>query len=65
MPNELQLPEVSGVISAAQVAQTVDAIASVQQADGNIPWVPGGQTDPWNEAVWKNGAASARSPIRS
>jgi len=30
------------------MAQTVDAIASVQQRDGNIPWVPGGHTDPWN-----------------
>jgi hypothetical protein len=48
LANELQLPAVPGVISAAQVAQTVDAIASVQQADGNIPWVPGGHTDPWN-----------------
>ncbi|MFH3698880.1 hypothetical protein WAH92_23175, partial [Acinetobacter baumannii] len=32
----------------AQVAQTVDAIAAVQRPDGNIPWVEGGQTDPWN-----------------
>ena len=30
------------------IARAVDAIASVQQADGNIPWVPGGHTDPWN-----------------
>jgi hypothetical protein len=45
---ELTLPEVAGILTAAQVAQTVDAIASVQQPDGNIPWVPGGQTDPWN-----------------
>jgi hypothetical protein len=43
-----QLPEVRGIIDRAQVAQTVDAIASVQLADGNIPWVVGGQTDPWN-----------------
>jgi hypothetical protein len=42
------LPEVPGVMSAAQVAQTVDAIASVQRPDGNIPWVDGGHTDPWN-----------------
>ena len=28
--------------------QTVDAIASVQLPDGNIPWIPGGHTDPWN-----------------
>ena len=45
---ERVLPEVAGIITAAQVAETVDAIASVQQPDGNIPWVPGGQTDPWN-----------------
>lgn len=30
------------------IAATVDAIASVQLPDGNIPWVPGGHTDPWN-----------------
>lgn len=43
-----RLPEVPGIITAREVAQTVDAIAAVQQPDGNIPWVPGGQTDPWN-----------------
>ena len=41
-------PEVPGTITRAQVAQTVDAIAAVQQPDGNIPWVEGGHTDPWN-----------------
>jgi hypothetical protein len=39
---------VPGIIGRDEVAATVDAIASVQQPDGNIPWVPGGQTDPWN-----------------
>ena len=43
-----RLPEVPGIISARQVADTVDAIASVQQPDGNIPWTPGGHTDAWN-----------------
>jgi hypothetical protein len=43
-----EIPEVAGVLTPAQVAQTVDAIASVQLPDGNIPWVPGGHTDPWN-----------------
>jgi len=43
-----QLPEVEGVLTRDQVAQTVDAIAGVQLPDGNIPWVPGGHTDPWN-----------------
>ena len=41
-------PEVPDTITREQVAQTIDAIASVQQADGNIPWVEGGHTDPWN-----------------
>jgi hypothetical protein len=41
-------PEVPGALTRAEVAHTVDAIASVQQRDGNIPWVEGGQTDPWN-----------------
>jgi hypothetical protein len=41
-------PEVAGIVTRDEIAQTVDAIASVQQPDGNIPWVPGGQTDPWN-----------------
>jgi hypothetical protein len=44
----LDLPTVPSVMSAAQVAQTVDAIAAHQLPDGNIPWTPGGHTDPWN-----------------
>ncbi len=43
-----QCPSIAGVISAAEVAATVDAIGEVQLADGNIPWFPGGHTDPWN-----------------
>jgi|tagenome__1003787_1003787.scaffolds.fasta_scaffold20907802_2 hypothetical protein len=43
-----ELPEVPGIITRDEIAQTIDAIASVQQPDGNIPWVPGGHTDPWN-----------------
>ena len=30
------------------LSSTVDGIARVQHADGCIPWVPGGKTDPWN-----------------
>jgi hypothetical protein len=44
----MTLPDVDGVISAEAVAETVDAIARIQLPDGNIPWVPGGHTDPWN-----------------
>jgi len=43
-----QLPEVDGLLTSGQIAQTIDAIASVQLPDGNIPWTPGHHTDPWN-----------------
>jgi len=44
----MTIPPVPGVLTARQVADTVDAVAEHQLRDGNIPWVPGGQTDPWN-----------------
>ncbi len=47
MPDH-ELPQVDGVMTREEVAQTVDAIASVQLPDGNIPWAPGNHTDPWN-----------------
>ena len=43
-----ELPSVDGIITQSQVAETVDAIASHQLPNGNIPWTPGGHTDPWN-----------------
>jgi MMP endo-(1,4)-3-O-methyl-alpha-D-mannosidase len=43
-----ELPEVPGIVSRDDVADTVDAIAAIQQPDGNIPWVPCHHTDPWN-----------------
>lgn len=43
-----ELPEVEGIITKVEVAATVDAIASQQLPNGNIPWTPGGHTDPWN-----------------
>jgi len=36
------------VLSARQLADTVESIAAVQQPDGMIPWFPGGHADPWN-----------------
>jgi hypothetical protein len=39
---------VPGILGAAELARTVDAIAALQLGDGNIPWTPGGHTDPWN-----------------
>ena len=43
-----ELPEVPGIITRAELAQTIAAIEAVQLPDGNIPWTPGGHTDPWN-----------------
>ena len=42
------LPEVAGVVSADEIRATAASIASVQNADGAIPWFPGGHTDPWD-----------------
>jgi hypothetical protein len=42
------IPEVPGVISAAQVMDTARAIAALQRPDGMIPWFSGGHSDPWN-----------------
>ena len=44
----IEIPEVAGAMSASEIAETVDAIAAVQEPDGNIPWFPGHHTDPWN-----------------
>lgn len=44
----VEVPAVEGILTAADVAATVDAIAGQQQPCGNIPWVAGGHTDPWN-----------------
>jgi hypothetical protein len=41
-------PDVPGILSARQVHDTVDAIASWQLPNGMIPWFPGGHADPWN-----------------
>src|SRR3954471_14199772 len=42
------IPDVPGILRREDVLATVDAIAATQEPDGNIPWVPRGQTDPWN-----------------
>jgi hypothetical protein len=39
---------VDGVLSAADVTETLDRIAEVQQPDGCIPWYPGHHADPWD-----------------
>ncbi|MEZ5246427.1 MAG: hypothetical protein R2707_15100 [Acidimicrobiales bacterium] len=42
------LPDIPGVLSAQQVRDTADHIASWQLDSGMIPWFPGGHADPWN-----------------
>jgi hypothetical protein len=44
----VQLPEQVGVLMTEDLQATVDSIALVQEADGSIPWYPGGHMDPWN-----------------
>ena len=39
---------VPGILSATEVASTVDAIADWQLPNGMVPWFPGGHADPWN-----------------
>ncbi len=41
-------PEVTGVLSPAEVALTAETIAEWQLSTGMIPWFPGGHADPWN-----------------
>ncbi len=50
MPEPLSIPEVPGILSAAEVVTTADAIAEWQLPNGMIPWSPGGHADPWNHA---------------
>lgn len=42
------LPEVSGVLTGADIARTGRSICAVQQSSGAIPWFPGGHVDPWD-----------------
>ena len=35
------LREVPGILTVAQLDETVTAIAAIQLPDGNIPWTPG------------------------
>ena len=42
------LRDVPGVVTAAELARTADAIAEWQCPSGMVPWFPGGHADPWN-----------------
>ena len=43
-----EVPSVEGILSAAQIRETVDHIAEWQLPNGMVPWFPGGHADPWN-----------------
>jgi hypothetical protein len=43
-----ELRTVPGVVTAEQLAATVEAIAADQLSSGMILWFPGGHSDPWN-----------------
>lgn len=44
----MPVPDVEGVLTGAQVRDTIDSIARWQLPSGMIPWFPGGHADPWN-----------------
>jgi hypothetical protein len=46
--SEHHLSDVPGIVTAAELVATVDAVAEWQLADGMIPWFPGGHADVWN-----------------
>ena len=46
--SDVAVPAVDGIITAAEVQATVDAIADWQLPSGMVPWYPGGHADPWN-----------------
>ncbi|HVX21458.1 MAG TPA: hypothetical protein VHB02_08925 [Acidimicrobiales bacterium] len=48
VPAARAVPEVPGILSAADVLATAHSIAAVQRPDGMVPWFPGGHCDPWN-----------------
>lgn len=47
-PSERFLLDVGGIVTADQLAATVDAIAEWQLDSGMVPWFPGGHADTWN-----------------
>jgi hypothetical protein len=42
------LPNLPGVLSAAELEQSAESIASLQLPSGMVPWFAGGHCDPWN-----------------
>ncbi|MGA3540323.1 prenyltransferase [Melissospora conviva] len=44
----MSVPELPGVLTADDIVATARSIAAVQEPSGAIPWVPGGEVDPWD-----------------
>lgn len=53
------VPELTGLLSAAQVAATARTIAETQEPDGAIPWSPLDQVDVWNHVEAAMGLLAA------
>jgi hypothetical protein len=47
-PGVFTLPELPGVLTADEVADSAAHLVALQRADGMIPWFEGGHCDPWN-----------------
>lgn len=47
-PERTERLVLDGVLTAAQVGQTVNGLLAVQRSDGAIPWFRGGHLDPWD-----------------
>ncbi|WP_181767033.1 prenyltransferase/squalene oxidase repeat-containing protein [Streptomyces albidus (ex Kaewkla and Franco 2022)] len=47
-PERTERLVLDGVLTAAQVGQTVNGLLAVQRPDGAIPWFRGGHLDPWD-----------------
>jgi hypothetical protein len=42
------VPDIPGVLSAEEIVQSAEHLASLQRPSGMVPWFPGGHSDPWN-----------------
>jgi hypothetical protein len=47
-PGVWTLPELPGVLTSHEIAESATQLAALQRDDGMIPWFPGGHCDPWN-----------------
>lgn len=62
-----EVPEIPGILSAAQCLDTAASIAATQEPSGAIPWSRTGHTDPWDhiECAMALTAAGLLEPARA